>query len=253
MKLVVLSGIRGGVGATTLTAELAHQLQAQHQSTVLFDFSNQNALRLHFGLNWNNRHGLAPQILAGKPWHEAAFQCENGVVFLPFGHCDFADLPRFYERIERTPDWLKTQLAEIEFSDNSVVLIDCPSSSNFYQSALALADLIIAVVDTDPLSYAALAEAQIDQTAKHAEKTVFVINKYDPSREIDHDVYQLIQQDLGHFLCPVMIHRDESVREAFVCQLNVAKYEPASQAAVDLATLATWLIATLKSRQLHSE
>jgi len=253
MKLVALSGICGGVGTTTVTAELAHHLQAREKTTLLFDFSPQNALRLHFGMTWNNRHGLAPQILAGRPWNEAAFRCENGVVFLPFGHCDYADLPRFYERIERTPEWLKARLDETEISDDGFVLIDCPSSSVLYDESHALADLIIVVLDTDTLSYAALAESQIGIAPEYAEKTVFVVNKYDPAREIDRDVYQLLRQDIGNFLCPVMIHRDESVREAFACQLSVGKYEPASQSAADFGALATWLIAKLSNRQQITE
>jgi chromosome partitioning protein len=248
LKRVVVTGICGGVGSTTVTAELAHHLLVSDKAALLLDFSPQNALRLHFGMAWSNRHGLAPQILAGRPWSEAAFQCENGVLFVPFGHCDHADLPRFYERLPR--NWLEARLDELDVGDERLILIDCPTSNNaLYDESHALADLIVVVLDTDTLSYAALAESQIGIAPEYAEKTIFVVNKFDPSREIDRDVLQLLRLDIGAMLCPVMIHRDESVREAFACQLSVGQYEPASQAATDFAALSTWLVAKLTHLQ----
>lgn len=244
--MIALSGICGGVGATTLTAELAHHLQQRHKNTLLLDFSPQNALRLHFGMAWGDRRGLAPQILAGKPWHESTFKCENGTHFLPFGHCDHTELPHLYERLHRTPNWLSTQLNAVDLGEDCWTLVDCPEiSRELYNESHAMADLILVVLDTDTLSYAALAESQIGIAPEYVEKTIFVINKFDPSREIDRDVYQLLRQDLGELLCPVKIHRDESLREAFACQLSVAQYEASSQSAADFASLTTWLIAKL--------
>ncbi|HXU92879.1 MAG TPA: cellulose synthase operon protein YhjQ/BcsQ, partial [Gallionella sp.] len=71
----------------------------------------------------------------------------------------------------------------------------------------------------------------------------YLLNGFDPTRELDRDIAELLRVDLGAHLCPVTIHRDESVREALASKLSLEAYAPDSQAYDDFAALATWLIA----------
>lgn len=249
MKAVSITGVAGGVGATTVAAQLASSLAARGRSVIVFDFSPQNALRLHFGMPWEDGNGLVPLVLSGKPWHEAAYRCENGVSFLPFGKCGDQDIAAFDRLLQQEPDWLASRLDELDADDDTFVLFDCPCGEYALRSqAHTLSDLVLAVAAADTASYAALAGSRDQFAPEDANKIACLINGFDPTRELDRDIAQLLRIEQGERLCPVTIHRDESVREALASKLSLEAYAPYSQASVDYATLSTWLAARLVRR-----
>lgn len=249
MRIVSITGIAGGVGATTVAAHLASALAARGRPVIVFDFSPQNSLRLHFGMPWEDNGGLVPQLLSGEPWHESAYRCENGVDFIPFGNCNERDIAAF-ERLLQEPDWLASRLGELDAGDDTILLFDVPRESRgLRMQAHALSDLILAVMASDPLSYAALPKSREDFAPGGAGKVDYLINGFDPTRELDREVAQLLRTGQEVRLCPVTIHRDESVREALASKLSIEAYAPYSQAAGDYAALSTWLAARLAQLQ----
>lgn len=246
MKVVSITGAAGGVGATTVAAQLASSLAARGRFVIVFDFSPQNALRLHFGMPWEDGNGLVPSVLSGKPWHEAAYRCENGVDFLPFGECGEQDTAAFGRLLLKEPDWLASRLGELDVDDDTFILFDCPRAGHELRSqAHALSDLVLTVAAADTASYAALAGSRDRFAPEDANKVACLINGFDPTRELDRDIAQLLRIEQGEHLCPVTVHRDESVREALASKLSLDAYAPHSQASVDYAALSTWLVARL--------
>jgi cellulose biosynthesis protein BcsQ len=60
MKIVVIASAKGGVGKTTLAANLAAVLAASRRHRVcVVDLDPQNALKLHFGVPLEMSDGLA--------------------------------------------------------------------------------------------------------------------------------------------------------------------------------------------------
>lgn len=245
MKKIAISSIAGGAGTTTVVAELASALVARKQPVIAVDLSAQNTLRLHFGMEWNAPQGLLPQLRAGAPWHEAAYRCENGVIFFPHGHSSAQDRTDFAGLLQTEPDWLNTRLDALDTDDSTVILLDCPAScdSVVREHACRSADLVLTIISTDSVSYATLADARTQ--APSDSKVRYLINGFDPTRKLDRDIARLMHSELEHALCPVRIHRDESVREALAYKLSVGVYAPYSQAAADFVALATWLSAKL--------
>ncbi|BBI99544.1 cellulose synthase operon protein YhjQ [Ferrigenium kumadai] len=246
MKVVSITGISSGVGATTVAAQLSSILATRKWHVIAFDFSPQNALRLHFGMKWEDGNGLIPNVLSGKPWNEAAYRCENGVDFLPFGKCGEQEVAGFEHLLQQEQDWLESRLGELEADDSTCILIDCSHAGRAFRSqAHALSDLIFVVLEADTLSYAALAESPPVFAPDHAGKVIYLLNGFDPTRELDRDIAELLRVDIGVRMCPVTIHRDESVREALASKLSLDAYAPYSQASDDFAALSTWLVARL--------
>lgn len=246
MRVVSITGIGGGVGTTTVAAQLAATLAARIKNVIALDFSSQNMLRLHFGMHWQDSTGLVPQVLANRPWNEAAYRCENGVHFLPFGRCSEQDIVNFYRQLEHDPAWLSSRLGELDADDDTCVLIDCPRAEHALSSqAYTLSDMILMVAEADTHSYVALAESRTWLAANHAEKTTYLLNGFDPTLAMDRDIAQLIRADHGSSLCPITIHRDEAVREALASKICLDAYAPYSQASADFASLTTWLVARL--------
>jgi cellulose synthase operon protein YhjQ len=246
MKFVSITSAAGGVGTTTVTAQLASMLAVRDRPVIVFDFSPQNALRLHFGMSWEDGNGLIPQVLSGKPWHEAAYRCDNGVDFLPYGKCCEQDVAAFSRLLQQEPGWLSARLDELDANDDAFILFDCPGNAyELGSQAYALSDLILTVVAADPVSYAALAGFHDCLAPEHEGKVGYLINDFDPTRELDRDIARLLRAEQGERLCSATIHRDESVREALASKLSVHAYAPHSQAADDYAALSTWLVARL--------
>ncbi|HEX5362788.1 MAG TPA: cellulose biosynthesis protein BcsQ [Gallionella sp.] len=253
MKVVSVTGINGGVGATTVVAGLASMLSARKWQVIVLDLSPHNTLRLHFGMPWDEGNGLVPQILSGKPWHEAAYLCENGVSFLPFGKCGEQDIATFNRQLRQEPDWLSSHLSELEDSDETIILIDCPRTEGPLRSqAHALSDQILVVMEAGPLSYAALAAPGTIFAATDAPKATYLLNSFNPTLTLDRDIAQLLRVEQGERLCPATIHRDEFVREALASKLSLDAYAPYSQAADDFTTLSIWLVAKFAHLELAS-
>ncbi|MFZ5503473.1 MAG: cellulose biosynthesis protein BcsQ [Pseudomonadota bacterium] len=244
MKVIAISGICGGVGGTTVAAQLAACLVAHNQQVIAFDFSPQNALRLHFGMAWEDGSGIVPQIQAGQPWSEAAYRSGSGVDFLPFGNVTPQDASEFTARLAQQPGWLPARLREIDGADNSYVIIDCPQTGHVLcAQARAAADLMIVVVEPDTLSYAAFTGDR-SRYIPGEKQAVYLINGFDPVRALDRDITRLMRVTPDNNLCPIVIHRDELVREALANKASVADYAPHSQAAGDFFALTTWVVAT---------
>lgn len=247
MKIVSVSGLSGGMGATTLTAELASTLVSHGREVIALDFSPRNTLRLRYGMAWRDGRGLIPQLLNGQPWNEAAYRCENGVIYLPFGQCQEEEIEVCLEPLRQEAGWLTTRLAQISESEESLILIDCSYADHeLISQAKSASDLCIIVMDTDPLSYASLAASRLLKSVpSETPKTFYVLNRFDPQLEFDRDIANVLKVELANHWCPVKIHRDESIREALACKLSVDAYAPHSQATGDFSALATWLLGQL--------
>jgi len=84
MSVVVVASMKGGVGKTTTTANLAFALSRLGRPVLVVDLDPQNSLFLHFGLDGSNRDGLAVAALDGRPWHSPALMSDSGVLCLPY-------------------------------------------------------------------------------------------------------------------------------------------------------------------------
>ena len=68
MPIVCFASPKGGVGKTTLAANIAGRLAQTGQRTLVLDLDPQNALRLHFGIPLSDPAGytcLLPQRRCG--------------------------------------------------------------------------------------------------------------------------------------------------------------------------------------------
>ncbi|MBZ0093571.1 MAG: cellulose biosynthesis protein BcsQ [Burkholderiales bacterium] len=251
MKVITIIGTGGGVGVTTVSAQLATGLVAQSRRSIAFDFSPGNALRLHFGMGWEDETGIAPQIIAGKPWHEAAYRSASGVDFVPFGRLeDSHTVADFVAWLDKQPAWFSSRLEELDEPADTYVVCDCPRIEGALCSqVLATAHLTLIVLAPDALSYAAATASAQAALAQGAQEIVYVINGFDPARALDRDVATLMRANFQHCLVPVILHRDESLREALASKQSVFEYAPSSQATYDFAALAMWVVAHLAHAQ----
>lgn len=226
MPVIAIQGIRGGVGASAVTAGLAWALQSLGERVLVVDASPSNLLRLHFNVPFDDGRGWAEAGQAGRPWQQAALRYLPGLDLLPFGHSDTGTLPDV--------------AALARAGHYQWVLLDTPSGSDpLAWQALAQADRLLRVLAPDANCHARLHQQPT------APQSVLLVNQFSPTSQLQQDLLLLWQHSLTG-LVPVTLHRDEAVSEALAAKQPVGEYRPQSLAANEMVVLANWCLINLK-------
>lgn len=251
MSIIGVVSMKGGVGKTSVTANLAAAMAAAlgPARVSVVDLDPQNALHWHFGLDAGPT-GVCTQSLTGESWLESMVPSEFGVACLPYGEVSEPERQAFEALLAAHPVWVGERIALAGLGQDAVVLIDTPPGPSAYlKQVLNCADLVLIVQLADAGSYATLPAMEaylvsLPETS-HALGCIYVLNQVDRADPFNRDVTDLLSHQLADRLAPVCIHRDESVGEALAFQQPVLAYAPHGQASHDLARLAEWAIQTL--------
>jgi cellulose synthase operon protein YhjQ len=253
MKVVAVVGVMGGAGGTTVAANLGAALVARNRRALCFDFCPDNLLRLHLGLPLNESAGLAPSLLCGQAWQGNTFRGAANVDFVPFGQvAEEGDLESLASMLKAQPGWFRSQMAALQVEPDTIVICDCPRAHPALRDqVLRVADLVLLVCSPDPVSYAFATKMLANGSSASTPPTMIVLNGFDSSRRLDRDVAVLLRTGFKKNFSPVLIHRDEFVREALACKQTVLEFASSSQAAYDFGALATWVAARLGHAEPH--
>ncbi|POZ62890.1 cellulose biosynthesis protein BcsQ [Chromobacterium alticapitis] len=249
MTILSVCGVKGGCGASAITAALAWHRQEQSKSTLAIDLCPHNLLRLHFGVPWSDEAGWHASLLAGRDWTQAAWRIGGeALMLMPHG-----DLPRGTPHAPGLrADWLRRELAALDRPADDMTLLDTPLTEGMGRElAFAACSHVLAVLPPDPISNALAAklEAELLERGMDRGRILFLINQFDPARRLDRDVELLLRLMLGSRLAPLPVMWDETMREALAAGLPVAAFAPDSQAVDDLRQLALWLSVRLSETQ----
>lgn len=252
MSIIGVVSMKGGVGKTSVTANLAvalsRTLGAGRVSAV--DLDPQNALRFHLGLDFDDPTGICIQTVDGHNWSEVAQPTEYGVLCLPYGEATEEQRGAFEEALDQRPLAVGEEIEAAGLNDDAIVLIDTPPGpSPYLRQTLACADLIVIVLLADAASYATVSAmeswlAEMRDQYRHT-RHLYLLNQIDRTDVLNKDVADVLHHRLSDTLIPIGVHLDEAVREALAFQQPVMAYDPHGQASHDLARLAEYLIDTL--------
>jgi chromosome partitioning protein len=251
MKVIAVVSAKGGVGKTTLAANLASVLASSGRRVIALDLDPQNALRLHFGVPLDSVDGLSRATLSGNPWQTVMFDGIDGVTVVPYGALLEDDRRRFEAHIDQHPQWLAQTLHNLRLEPSDIVIVDTPpGSSTYVRNALSAATFALNIVLADAASYAAIPQMERLIETYAAPRAEFggvgyVVNQIDQSRQLTKDVLKVLRQMLGGKMFPGVIHLDEGVSEALACDTTLIHYDPLSQAAADFRACGAWLMAAL--------
>ena len=158
MSVIAVISMKGGVGKTTITANLATAMAAalgEHRVSVV-DLDPQNSLHLHLGVKDTDSPGVCRQALREASWREAMAHA-HGVRCLPYGFVREQERRDFEQLLRTHPHWLSEQIRTAGINADAVVLIDTPPGPSVYlQQVLDCADVVLMVVLPDAASYAVL-------------------------------------------------------------------------------------------------
>ncbi|MDX5372965.1 MAG: cellulose synthase operon protein YhjQ [Pseudomonadaceae bacterium] len=254
IRVIAVVSAKGGVGKSTLAANLAAALQKTGRAVLAIDLDPQNALHHHFQAAEEAQAAVPAQGLchSERDWHELCVPTRDGLFVLPHGLTDEPARRTFERQLESDPLWLARRLADLQLADGALVLLDTPPGPSLYlQQALSVANLALVVSLADAASYTAL--PLIDGLiASHTEGradfagAAYLINQVDNSRQLSKDITQIMQGLLGKRLLG-LVHRDQSIGEALAYNRNVLDYDPHGRGCHDILACAQGLLVRLAS------
>lgn len=234
-KYVVIQGVKGGVGCTTVTANLAITIQNAGFNCIVVDACEQNDLRLHFGGSFSESEGLFSHLLENKPWFTSCYQDSSGVFFFPFGMLSRENNRCNKSLPDKEPGYLTELMDQIVFaSDKTIVLIAVPCHDDRHNHMLEHVDMHLLVTNTDVASYAQL---MTREQLLLQDTTQVVLNHYNPSHELKSDIHTLMHTQLP---CAVAgtISQNEMIHEALAQRSNLMNIAANNKTAHEFHALA---------------
>ncbi|MCX7283165.1 MAG: hypothetical protein NTX28_03835 [Novosphingobium sp.] len=219
MALVLMSGLRGGVGTTTLVANLAMTLAALGHQAVVLAFDQRSTIGMHFGLD-------PSQPLPGFAAPASATGPINGVRLL--------DLAQ-----QAGSGDLGEGLASGDFGFAGDVIHIADLSGAMASAASQLrpyADLELCVF-TPSAECLYTVPAALDELPTDVG---FVLNRCDDAKRLGRHVGSFARALLGDRMVAT-VQADEAVCEAAAMMQALARHAPASAALADIAELANRL------------
>jgi cellulose synthase operon protein YhjQ len=244
MEIIAIISGKGGVGKTTLTANIAIALAQRGKRVLVIDLDPQNALRLHLGMDAEDNAGLTREGITP----DAVFDSPFGVKFIPFGAVREAELEEFEVALKAHPYWVRDGIDSLGPHFDFVLIDTPPGPTVFLHQALLAAPRALAVVLADAASFATV-PGIISLAGQywngHTDGLKLLINQMPHRSQLGHQVRTALMENYASRIVPVSIHRDRLVSEALAYERPVLQYEPGCEASLDIQYVADWLLDSL--------
>ncbi len=208
MKTIALVSACGRSGRTSLTAILAALFARRGYETLAIECDPQNLLALHLGLPTSPVRGLSTKSGEAGVWADSALQNSDGVTFVPFGQTSYDELIEFEHTLAAQPAWLADRLAMLENAADMLVLVDAARLPSVHAAqAIRAADYVLVVLQAEGEFFATLGQMDAWLNAGNTPHG-YMVNAFDTSRTLQHDVLSALLDELDTRLAPYLIHRD---------------------------------------------
>ncbi len=252
MIVIAIVSAKGGVGKTTITANLGVGLSQRGYPVTIIDLDPQNAMQWHLGgLEQGETNGISLLTGARSKLMDACYSSQFGVNFVPFGQCGEVQRMRFEQLLEQQEPWLRKKLQAAKLASDTVVLLDTPPGPSVYlKQAIHAADFLVVVVLADAASYSTLPEMEeLIGTYGHRNQanvgSVYIVNQ-GSQRQLAQDVVALIADKLGDSMVPFIVQESPQVEGALAFERPVLEYKPDNPASQSIQKIIDWLLAGLK-------
>ena len=220
---IAVASLAGGVGKTTICANLGRILCSMEERVLLVDVSGSGLLPFYFGAT-NLRFGLRTFVAQANP--------------LPTMQVISAE--------EITLKWLQGAVAEAELRAQRVIFDVGFASAHVLPHILELCDVLLVPLlsDLNSLLTVPRIESRILAAQRRGLKIpspFYIFNKYDEKSLMETEAHELAVRRCSERLLPFTIRRSVNVAEAIHDRMTVVDCAPQSEVTRDCQELALWL------------
>ena len=239
MPVISICSPKGGVGKTTLAANLAYVFSRSGTRVAVVDFDPQNSLRLYFGLSLSDDRGFV--TMPQKDWASACVNVDKNLFVLPFGKSTKEQRTLLDEAMAQE-NYFKTIQGSLFANKDLLVIADfAPGYSQALESVSKVSDMQIVPLLADAASVSLfsqlLAGGLMDGVINGGHGYHIVINQADNRIKLNREIQSFAEQNFKDNLLGT-VHRDISVSEAAAQQIPVCDYNKNSAAAFDIDVIA---------------
>jgi cellulose synthase operon protein YhjQ len=257
MSLICFASPKGGVGKSTLAANIANELARGGLHVIALDLDPQNTFRLHFGIPLEDGAGFTHLLAEHPDWRRCVLDTDSGISVLPYGPSRTDEAIHLAAAVAQTPKLLQEPIDEILSHPDLCLVVDtAPGPSPLLSALLPRIDLLIAVLLVDATSVAMI--PTVEEGAYGAAQggpgpeIGYILNQFDPRTRLGSIIADGATQRLGEQLLGV-VYRDEFVPEAAAAQKMLANYAPASKANHDIAAISRSILARMRMKSSARE
>ncbi|WP_342452953.1 cellulose synthase operon protein YhjQ/BcsQ [Pararoseomonas indoligenes] len=251
MPLIAFVSPKGGVGKTTIAANVAALLAARGHEVLSLDLDPQNALRVHLGMPVRDEAGFLAEIGSGTAWRAAVRHTPYGVDLLPHGEVEPRRALELARLVMDRPEVLAEPVREMLADPHRLLIVDSPPGPSPALSAIMpLIDLSVVVLLPDGGSASLIPQIADGRflgrgtlALRAAERALLVLNQVDLESPLSTAVLDCAQAVMGARLVGV-VARDSGVAEA-LADRRLPVEIPGSRAAEDLSLLTEGILGRL--------
>ena len=244
MRTIACVNQKGGVGKTTICANLAYALAEQGHRVLIIDMDPQGHLAQSYGIYDFKGEGIERVLADNWPLQDIRQTLTDKLHLLPAG-------PRLI-RLESAQMakgrglLLKKRLATQVNSDYDFCLLDCPPSSGFLVvNAIAAARELIVPVTPDFFGLSGLSSMlrsieKYEQVLGDYDKVWVVVSRMH-KRKLTDDVMTKLKHYLGEELVPFPIAERAVLAECPSYGESVLQYAPQSDTSKTFRQIAQWI------------
>ncbi len=245
MPLICFASPKGGVGKTTLSANVAEALRREGRTVIAIDLDPQNSLRLHFGVPVADQGGFASHLAQRPAWRDYLRRYSSGTLLLPYGTVGLRQALDNAVALEREPELLAAPLRDMLADPDCVVVADMlPGYTQALATMMPMATLLVTVLRSETISAAMLADIEAGRffgtgtmKALFAGRLQFVLNGVDLKDRFSRMTAEAVARHLGSRLLGA-VSQDQAVASALASQRLLHETGAGSQAANDIRLLA---------------
>ncbi|WP_157980962.1 cellulose synthase operon protein YhjQ/BcsQ [Aliidiomarina shirensis] len=249
MNIIGVESVVGGSGGTSVVAEYAAALNDMGLRTIALDLNPENQLGLHFGLSLSESAGVSQIDQASSNILDVLFESVDGYPFIPFGYVPEVEWP---VAIETLAERLSSLLKPILSTPDRVMVIDVSRSAFPLRDwVYRHADVMLNVIQPEPRAMPALIRYSEHQRRLQVAancRSLVMFNAVAPHLDLSRDTLELLRSQItADAQCPILIHRDQHIPEAFASQKPVRSLTASAQSNRDFDALALWTVSYLNS------
>jgi cellulose biosynthesis protein BcsQ len=227
--VVAVYSVAGGVGKTTLAANLGKALCSLGEQPLLVDVSSRGHLPFHFGAT-ESKAGSRKFVPPGE--------------HAPFIHVLTADAV--------TNEWLEDTVKHAMSGAQRTILDLGPLLGGLLSTMFEISTVILVPLlpDLNSISSVAAIESLLNVQSAGPKPTVYyVFNQFDQHKGNDQHARDIVARQCGQRLLPITLRHDWKLTEALHGDLSTADPTPGPELSHDYVELALWVrrVAPLRS------